>query len=128
MGTLSTISANLVSALCFLFQVKSDLIVVMKANDSRHPSRVVVIPIIETNQKSHLDPEITYSFGNVYKDDTRFKLTPSREGMLCTYSSYDHTICGIPVRVAICTKSTDILQNLKIAKKGKRLMHNMNLR
>ena len=80
-----------------MFQVVSDLTVTMVADDSRHPSTMTIVPINETSE-SGLDPEITYSFGNSNKDDTRLKLIRSREGMLCTYHSRYHTLCGRTVR------------------------------
>ena len=88
------------SKMHFQFQVKSDLTVRMQADDSKHPSTINIIPINETNQTSHLDPEIIYNFSNVEKDNTVFKLIPSREGMLCTYKSQTSTLCGL--MVCIC--------------------------
>ena len=69
----------------------------MQADDSNHPSTISIIPINETNQMSRLNPEIIYNFGNVTKDNTVFKLIPSREGMLCTYKSETSTLCGLTV-------------------------------
>ena len=83
----------------FQFQIKSDLSVMMRADDSQHPSTITIIPINETNEMSHLNPEVIYNFGNVTKDNTVFKLISSREGMLCTYKSTTGTLCGLPVRI-----------------------------
>ena len=71
----------------------------MQADDSHHPSTISIIPVNETNQMSRLNPEIIYNFGNVSKDNTVFKLIPSREGMLCTYKSETSTLCGLTVRI-----------------------------
>ena len=81
-----------------MFQVVSDLTVTMLADDSKHPSTMSIVPINETSE-SGLDPEITYSFGNANKDDTRLQLIGSREGMSCTYHSRHHTLCGATVHV-----------------------------
>ena len=69
----------------------------MQADDSNHPSTISIIPVNETNQMSRLNPEIIYNFGNVTKDNTVFKLIPSREGMLCTYKSETNTLCELTV-------------------------------